>query len=67
MNKNKRRCPNCSSVEMTRVQRRGFMQERVYPKLGLYPWECPFCREVHLLKSRGRGYRRINRDAEGTP
>jgi DNA-directed RNA polymerase subunit RPC12/RpoP len=65
MNKTKRRCPNCANVEMTRIQRRGFLQERVYSRLGLYPWECPFCREVFLVKSRGRSYRRVNPDGEG--
>jgi hypothetical protein len=65
MNKIKRRCPNCATIELTRVQRRGFLQERVYSKLGLYPWECPLCREVFLVKSRGRGYRKTNPGAEG--
>ncbi len=65
MSKSKRRCPSCSNVEMTRVHRRGFLQERVYSKLGLYPWECPFCREVFLLKSRGHNYRRSNPAPDG--
>jgi hypothetical protein len=64
MNKAKRHCPNCEHVEMVRTHRRGFMQEHVYPRLGLYPWECPFCREVFLLKSRGRSYRRSRPDSE---
>jgi len=65
MSKSKRRCPNCTNVEMIRVPRRGFLQEHVYSRLGLYPWECPFCREVFLQKNRGRSYRRANPDPEG--
>ncbi len=64
MRKSKRRCPNCANVEMARVERRGFLQEHVYPRLGFYPWECPFCREVFLLKSRGRSYRKAHPNSE---
>lgn len=63
MSENKSRCPNCQNPDMTRVARRGFLQERVYAKLGLYPWECVFCREVFLLKSRGRRSRKTSSHA----
>jgi hypothetical protein len=53
MSKIKRVCPNCKHGEMVRVQRRGFLQEHVFPKLGFYPWECPICRELSLQRSRG--------------
>ena len=34
------------------------MQERVYPKFGMFPWECAQCRQIFLLKSRGHSYRK---------
>jgi hypothetical protein len=43
---------------MARIQRRGFLQEQVYARMGLHPWECPLCREVFLLKSRDRKHRK---------
>jgi ssDNA-binding Zn-finger/Zn-ribbon topoisomerase 1 len=58
MSKAKKTCPQCDEVELTRVARRGFMQERVYPKFGMFPWECAQCRQIFLLKSRGRSYRK---------
>jgi hypothetical protein len=43
---------------MVRVHRHGFLQQQVFPKLGLYPWECLTCREVFLKKGRGHGYKK---------
>ncbi|HUA96913.1 MAG TPA: hypothetical protein VMA34_01145 [Terracidiphilus sp.] len=37
---------------MRRVARRGFLQKKVYPVLGLYPWECGACREVTMVRKR---------------
>lgn len=56
--KSKKMCPKCTEVQLTRVARHGFLQEHVYPKFGLFPWECAQCREVFLLKSRGVSYRK---------
>jgi hypothetical protein len=58
MSKGKKACPNCEEVELTRVARHGFLQERVYPKFGMYPWECAQCRQIFLLKGRGVSYRK---------
>ena len=58
MSKRKKTCPNCDEVELTRVARHGFLQERVYPRFGMYPWECAQCRQIFLLKSRGHSYRK---------
>lgn len=60
MSKAKKTCPNCSEFELTRVARHGFMQERIYPKFGMFPWECGQCRQIFLLKSRGRSYRKAS-------
>jgi ribosomal protein L37AE/L43A len=58
MTQKKLQCPKCEEVELTRVARKGFLQEHIYPKFGLYPWECGQCRQVFLLKARGKSYRR---------
>jgi hypothetical protein len=64
MSKAKKTCPNCDEMELTRIARSGFMQERIYPKLGMFPWECGQCRQVFLLKSRGRSYRKASPRAD---
>ena len=46
---------------MRRVARVGFLQRRVLPLFGLYPWECPICREVKILHKRGKRVRRSRR------
>ena len=33
-------CETCG-CEMRRFARKGFLQEKVYPFFGYYPWECP--------------------------
>uniref|UniRef100_A0A372IR89 Uncharacterized protein n=1 Tax=Paracidobacterium acidisoli TaxID=2303751 RepID=A0A372IR89_9BACT len=48
----KLQCPKCGEFELTRAHRAGFLQLRIYPKLGLYPWECAQCRRISMLKSR---------------
>jgi hypothetical protein len=40
------------------MARFGILQERVFPKFGFYPWECPQCRKKLLIKSRGVCYSR---------
>lgn len=38
---------------MARVARKGFFEEKVFPVLGYYPWECSVCRCRQLLRKRG--------------
>jgi hypothetical protein len=47
-------CPICGRDDMKRVSRHGFLQTRVFPLFGFYPWECSHCRAVQLFKNRGR-------------
>jgi hypothetical protein len=35
------------------VERKGFLQQHVFSKLGYYPWECSECREICLRHTRG--------------
>ncbi len=51
--KTKLKCPKCGQREMARIARRGILRERVYPLLGMYPWQCPICGEELLLRRRG--------------
>ena len=44
-------CKKCGT-ELRRMSRDGFLQKRVYPLLGLFPWECPVCRTPVLLRKR---------------
>jgi hypothetical protein len=44
-------CVTCG-CEMRRLMRESFMQRKVYPLFGYYPWECPLCRELVMFKAR---------------
>ena len=62
-------CPECGSDRPRRVERKGFLQMKVYPFFGYYPWICGDCKHVFLARKR---YRRkskrkeeyISRDSE---
>lgn len=38
---------------MRRINRRGFLEETLLPKLGLFPWECAMCRRKTFLRDNG--------------
>ncbi len=50
-------CPDCERVALRRQGRVGFLQRVVYPRLGLFPWECGLCRKIFMLGQRSTGYR----------
>jgi len=54
-------CPKCGKGHLHRIARRGFLQIKVYPLLGYYPWECAGCRETSLIKKRLERRRSKNR------
>ena len=60
-------CPCCGQLALVRMARLGLLQERVFPKFGYYPWECPQCRKKLLIKSRGVSYSRHFVAAAGEP
>jgi len=37
-------CPRCDSNRFFRKERQGFLQTRLFPLIGFYPWECKVCR-----------------------
>lgn len=43
---NCRECGNC----LRRLARRGFLQVKIFPLFGYYPWECPVCRKTIMVK-----------------
>jgi hypothetical protein len=59
--KAKVKCPKCKQKEMARISRRGFLQKRIFPLLGMYPWQCAICGEEKLLQRRGTVTRKNER------
>lgn len=47
-------CKKCGSDRVFRVYRNGFMQERIYPHFGYYPWRCMSCGDHVMLRKRKR-------------
>jgi len=45
-------CKMCGSSRVFRVFRQGFLQEKVYPLFGYYPWRCRSCRGAMMLRKR---------------
>jgi hypothetical protein len=42
-------CKDCGTP-LRRLARKGFLQLKVYPFFGFYPWECPLCRKAMMVK-----------------
>lgn len=51
---------------MHRISREGFLQKRIYPSFGYYPWECSVCGCEKLYKNRGERRSRRRRGAEAS-
>lgn len=41
-------CRKCGADGLRRENRVGFLQVKIFPLLGLYPWECVICRKVGM-------------------
>ena len=46
-------CRNCDCKQIHRMKRVGFLQTRIFPLFGFYPWKCPECKTRYLLRARG--------------
>jgi DNA-directed RNA polymerase subunit RPC12/RpoP len=57
-------CQKCGSGRVYRVEREGFMQERIYPLFGYYPWRCELCGVYMMLKKRNRARTRTIKHIE---
>jgi transposase-like protein len=55
------RCPQCGDEHPRRRERKGFLETRVLPVLGYYPWMCATCKSTFLLRKR---YRRKSKKDE---
>ena len=55
-------CPHCKSPVTRRARRTGLLQNVVYPRLGLFPWECTACRRIFLVKQRAKSRHRHAQD-----
>ncbi len=47
-------CFRCKAKAFRRVNREGFLQHIVLPRLGIFPWECIMCRRRFLFRDDGR-------------
>jgi len=45
-------CQYCQSRRVFRVYRQGFLQEKIYPIFGFYPWKCKTCSAFMILRCR---------------
>lgn len=46
-------CPKCGGKHMFRLERKGFIQTRILPLFGYFPWKCYDCRIYRHMRSRG--------------
>jgi DNA-directed RNA polymerase subunit RPC12/RpoP len=52
-------CPKCQSWRMHRRRREGFVELKVAPLFGYFPWRCSDCKAELFLRVRNeRGVRR---------
>ncbi len=49
----KKQCDRCSGNFFRRLNRKGFMERKVLPYLGFFPWECALCRRKVVLRTDG--------------
>lgn len=45
-------CKKCGSERIYRLFREGYLQEKIYPILGFYPWRCKACKHSMMLRKR---------------
>ena len=59
------RCPACRSTSALRINRSGYLQQKVLGLFGIYPWKCGACGVSFLCRCRGykhRGKLKSDRD-----
>ena len=60
-------CPNCQSPSFHRAKRKGFLQSRIAPLFGYYPWHCTQCKSNCMLRKRGERRRHPGRAERRRP
>lgn len=58
-------CPACNYPSIRRTARISFLQGRVFPLFGCYPWECPKCGKIFIIKDRGDQPRENEEEKQG--
>lgn len=48
-------CPECGSDRPRRMERKGFVEQRIFSFLGYFPWRCGNCKSRFFLRKRSRG------------
>jgi hypothetical protein len=61
------RCMKCSGGKLARIERRGFLEKKIFRLLGYYPWRCRVCKRHFLLKKRGSCKRKAESRSEFSP
>jgi hypothetical protein len=59
-------CPTCKGTVAMRINRSGFLQEKVLSFFGIYPWKCGACGVAFLYRKRGQRPRTHGQDSGGT-
>jgi DNA-directed RNA polymerase subunit RPC12/RpoP len=52
-------CSNCGGKHLLRMRRTGFLEIRLFPAFGFYPWKCTDCKAKLLLRDRGKKRRKL--------
>jgi hypothetical protein len=47
-------CSDCGFNHVARARRSGFLEARILPLFGFYPWKCPKCKTRFLFHYRGK-------------
>ena len=48
------KCQRCFN-DLRRIERVGFLETKILPLFGYYPWECPVCGgRIHIKKQHAR-------------
>jgi DNA-directed RNA polymerase subunit RPC12/RpoP len=51
-------CQKCGSEKVYRVGREGYLQVKIYPLFGYYPWRCMRCGVHVILRKRKRAMKK---------
>jgi transposase-like protein len=55
-------CPRCKAQSAMRINRTSFLERRIYPLFGYYPWKCGGCGSTFLYRFKGNKIRRRKSD-----
>jgi len=56
-------CRFCGSPQIYRLYREGFLQNRIYPFFGYYPWRCKDCSSPMMLRKRRKLKQRVRTES----